>query len=301
MGILHRNRSGISGVDFSGMSQLDIEKLLKEILEDGIHGISFSAYLEGQYPGSILTRDQIVKRMKILQPHVSWVRSFSCVDGNELIPQIAHEFGLKTLVGAWIDHDLEKNEEEINSLIKLGKEGHLDMAAVGNEVLLRGDLSEDILLGYINRVKNELPDIPVGYVDAYYVFASHQSITNAIDVIMTNCYPFWEGFPFDHSLAYMKNMYNIAKSVSKGKKVIVSETGWPNRGSAEKEAVPSYENAMKYFINTYTWAAEDDIEIFYFSSFDETWKIEKEGDVGAYWGLWDKDRKFKFGELTKNQ
>jgi exo-beta-1,3-glucanase (GH17 family) len=34
--------------------------------------------------------------------------------------------------------------------------------------------------------------------------------------------------------------------------------------------------------------------MFYFSSFDESWKVEAEGDVGAYWGLWDKDEVIKF-------
>jgi exo-beta-1,3-glucanase (GH17 family) len=58
--------------------------------------------------------------------------------------------------------------------------------------------------------------------------------------------------------------------------------------------VPSYENAMQYFINTYVWAGQEDIEIFYFSSFDEAWKTGDEGDVGAYWGLWDKDGRFKY-------
>jgi glucan 1,3-beta-glucosidase len=296
MGILHRKFSGISGIDFSGMSEEELESLLKEILEDGIHGISFSAYLEGQSPGSQLSRKQIIDRMKILQPHVKWVRSFSCVDGNELIPQIAHEFGIKTLVGAWIGDDPEKNEEEIEAVIEVGKSGYADIIAIGNEVMLRGEMSEDDIINLIKRVKTALPDIPVGYVDAYYVFASNPRLSDECDVIMTNCYPFWEGYSFEHSLAYMKNMYQIAKSAAKGKKVIISETGWPNLGSAERQAIPSYENAIKYFINTYNWAEQDNIEIFYFSSFDETWKIGAEGDVGAYWGLWDKNGLPKFGQ-----
>ena len=41
-------------------------------------------------------------------------------------------------------------------------------------------------------------------------------------------------------------------------------------------------------------AKEEGIEIFYFSSFDEDWKVGAEGDVGAYWGLWDKDGKLKY-------
>ena len=294
MGILHRHRTGISGIDFSRMSKEELESLFRDILEEGIHGISFSAYLEGQAPGSQISRKQIEERMKILKPHVRWVRSFSCVDGNELIPKVAHEFGLKTLVGAWLGDDPEKNEAEIKAAIEVGKSGDADIIAVGNEVMLRGDLSEDEIIEFIRQVKSALPNLPVGYVDAYYEFVNHQRITDECDIIMTNCYPFWEGYPFDHSLSYMKNMYQIAKNAARGKKVIISETGWPNRGSAERDAVPSYENAMKYFINAYNWAEEEDIEIFYFSSFDESWKIGAEGDVGAYWGIWDKDGKYKF-------
>jgi len=28
---------------------------------------------------------------------------------------------------------------------------------------------------------------------------------------------------------------------------------------------------------------------------DESWKVGAEGDVGAYWGLWDKDGQPKYG------
>ena len=79
-----------------------------------------------------------------------------------------------------------------------------------------------------------------------------------------------------------------------GKKVIISETGWPNIGTATGAAVPSWNNAIRYFLNTCQWAEEENIEIFYFSSFDESWKVGDEGDVGAYWGLWDEDGNLKY-------
>ena len=93
----------------------------------------------------------------------------------------------------------------------------------------------------------------------------------------------------------MKEMYRHAVSAAQGKKVIISETGWPNQGTLTRgNAVPSFENAIRYFINAYQWAEDEGIDIFYFSAFDETWKIADEGDVGAYWGLWDKDGRMKF-------
>ena len=257
-------------------------------LAAGIHGLCFSPYLDGQGPGTVIGEAQIRARMQVIQPHTRWVRSFSCTDGNELIPRVAQEMGLKTLVGAWLGTDAKINEAEIAGVIELARAGHADIVAVGNEVLLREDLSEDELLGFIRRVRDALPGVQVGYVDAYYLFELHPRITEACDVVLTNCYPFWEGCPLELAIAYMRSMYTRTLAAAGGKKVIISETGWPNIGSAFHGAVPSVAGAMRYFVDTCAWAERDGIDVFYFAAFDEAWKVGAEGDVGAYWGLWDK-------------
>ena len=283
-----------SGVDFSNYSFEDLKTLWNNTLDKGMHGICFSMYEDGQEPGDTITEDQVEKRIKILKPYTKWIRSFSCIEGNEHIPRIAKKYGLKSMVGAWLGDDLKKNEEEIEALIKLGNEGCLDIAAVGNEVLYRNELSIEQLIAYITRVKEALPHVQVGYVDAYYKFSMYPELVNACDVVLSNCYPFWEGCPIDYSLNHMQKMYNQAKIVSQGKKVIITETGWPNQGGSEGGADSSDENAMKYFINTQEWSSKENVEVFYFSSFDESWKVGDEGNVGAYWGLWDKNEKLKF-------
>ncbi len=284
----------LSGVDYANKSPEEIRDLFSQVLENGMHGLCFSAYVEGQKPGDTLSEAQIRRRMAIIAPYTKWIRSFSCIEGNELIPQIAKEFGLKTLVGAWLGSEQDKNEEEIAALIDLANKGFVDIAAVGNEVLYRNDLSEDELLDYIKQVKKAIPNVPVGYVDAYYEFSACPRITDACDVILANCYPFWEGCHMDYSLVYMKQMFNQAVHAGQGKKVIITETGWPSQGSNCKAAEPSEDGAIKYFINAQKWSAEEDVEIFYFTSFDESWKVGSEGDVGAFWGLWDKEENLKF-------
>ena len=286
--------SDYAGIDFGTMSTVKLEQLWRKTLENGMHGICFSMYEDGQKPGDIITEDQVIRRIEIIKPYTKWVRSFSCIEGNEHIPRIAHKKGLKTLVGAWLGDDLEMNEEEIESLIALAKEGYVDIAAVGNEVMYRKELTEEQLIEYINRVKEALPGIPVGYVDAYYEFSHRPRITEACDVILANCYPYWEGCPMEYSLNHMKEMFRQAVDAGNGKRVIITETGWPSEGGSLKGAMASRENAMKYFINAQAWSAKEDIDMFYFSSFDESWKTGSEGDVGAYWGLWDKDEKLKF-------
>lgn len=284
----------LASLDFENKTSKELGSLCKQVLNSGMHGIGFSPYEEGQKPGDQITEEQIHRRLQIIKPYTKWIRSFSCTDGNEAIPRIAREYGIKTMVGAWLGDDPEINQKEVENLIKLANEGYVDIAVVGNEVMYRGDLTEDELLGFMAQVKQALPDIPVGYVDAYYEFTDRPRITDACDVILANCYPYWEGCDQDYSLLYMKDMYNRVLRVANGKKVIISETGWPSQGTNLQGAFPSQENAMKYFINTQKWSQEEDIEIFYFSSFDESWKVGSEGDVGAYWGLWDKDEKLKF-------
>lgn len=276
------------------MSDEEIKNLFDEILKNGIHGFCYSLYEEGQGPGDVISPEQIRRRMKILQPHTKWVRSFSCIEGNENIPVIAKELGIKTMVGAWIGTDAEKNEEEIENLIKLAKEGHVDIAVVGNEVLYRNDVSKEELMEFIRRVKAEIPEVPVGYVDAYYEFVVHPDIADLCDVILCNCYPYWEGTHFRDSFQHMRQMYYQASSVAKGKRVIITETGWPSQGESLGGAEPSKMNAMKYFINTNLWSKDEDIDVMYFSSFDEAWKVGAEGEVGAYWGVWDSANKLKF-------
>jgi len=287
---LHPDLSGSAGA----LSEQQKTRLFREILENKIHGIAFSPYLEGQKPRIEITEQQIEQRMRIIAPYTRWIRSFSCLEGHQHTPVVARRLGLKTMVGVSIGDEPERNEEEFSAGIELARAGVVDILAIGNEVLLRGDLEEDALLDYIARAKQQVPDVPVSYVDAYFLFEKHPRVTEACDVLLINCYPFWESCPAEFALLHMKEMYRRTQQVANGKQVIISETGWPNIGSAYGAAEPGHDNALNYFIDTYQWAAQEGIDVFYFSSFDETWKKGDEGDVGACWGLWDQHGNLKY-------
>ena len=125
----------LAGVDISKKTSDDLKTIFDNLLQAGMHGLCFSPYLDGQEPGSQLSEQQIRQRLEIIHPYTKWVRSFSCTDGNELIPRIAHENGMKTLVGAWLGKDPAINEREIQNLVQTVNEGYADVVAVGNEVL----------------------------------------------------------------------------------------------------------------------------------------------------------------------
>ncbi|MGB0304176.1 MAG: glycosyl hydrolase family 17 protein [Flavobacteriaceae bacterium] len=284
----------LTGVEVNAMSRDGLKEQSKNLLNEKMHGICFSPYEGAQKPGDPISEEQVRRKLALLQPYTKWIRTFSCTQGNEIIPRLAKEYGFKTLVGAWLGEDLQKNEQEISALVELAKAGYVDVAGVGNEVMYRKELEEEVLIAYIDSVKAQLPEVPVGYVDAYYEFTNRPKITQACDVILANCYPYWEGCGIDYSLLYMKQMYYQAQQAAPGKRVIITETGWPSEGEALGAAMPGYENALKYFINAQNWSQSEDIEMFYFSAFDESWKVDAEGSVGAYWGLWDQNEQLKF-------
>ncbi|MBP6237161.1 MAG: MFS transporter [Saprospiraceae bacterium] len=283
-----------SNIEYNKASLDTKIRSFKSQFEKGLHGICFSAYNEFQNPGDTITKEQIVKRLEVLKGHTQWIRTFSCTNGHELIPQLAKEMGFKTLVGAWISSDIENNEKELASLKTLLSQGVVDMASVGNEVLFRNDISADVLYDYIGQIKKVAGNIPTGYVDVYYEVIKHPKLSEISDILMINCYPYWEGADIQFASLYIQEMYHKVAQISGGKKIVITETGWPSKGQTVKDAVPSNENVMRYFAEISEWGSSKNVEIFYFSSFDESWKIHFEGWAGTAWGLWDKNENFKY-------
>lgn len=279
---------------WSNKSIQEAKQEFRDLLNSQIHGLCFGAYTEGQHVGDFVSREQIDRRMDILKAYTKWVRSFSCSDGHEYIPVAAKERGLNVMAGAWIGNDKERNKLEIDTLAKLANAGQVDIAVVGNEALMRGDISVDELVSYIEKLKELAPNTKVGYVDAYYIYHEHSVLVDVCDVILINCYPFWEGSPLEMSAAYVKAMYNSVNSISQGKEVIISETGWPSDGESQGQAIASELNAALYFAAIQNWTKSNNIAAFYFSSFDESWKVQYEGNVGDKWGIWDSQEMLKY-------
>lgn len=261
-----------------------------------MHGLCFSPYGEGQRAGDPLAEEPVRRRLDIVAPHTQWLRSFSCTAGHEAIARGARARGLKTMVGAWIGADRARNEREIEALVALAREGQVDIATVGNEVLLRGELPEAELLACMQRVRSALGGrVPVGCVDAYAAFVERPALVAACDVLLPNCYPFWEGTSIELAVAHLAHMHAQVQRVAGGRPVIVAETGWPSAGEPVGAAEPSALNTMRYFAESQAWARDAGVPLFHFSSFDEPWKRSAEGEVGSHWGLWGADERPKHG------
>ena len=68
----------LAGINLEGKTTKGLQNLFKRVLKNGMHGLCFSPYEEGQKPGDQLSEEQIRRRMKIIKPYSKWIRSFSC-------------------------------------------------------------------------------------------------------------------------------------------------------------------------------------------------------------------------------
>lgn len=252
--------------------------------------VNFSPYEDGQDPnaGARVDEAQIDRRLRPLQGYVTAIRTFGSTRGLERIPALARARGLEVWAGAWIGRDRSANDEELDALIRIGQAREARVLVVGSEVLLRGDLPEQELLASMARVRAAVPtDVAVTTADVYATWIAHPALISASDLVFANFHPYWEGIAVEQAMMAVHARWLDLVSAAGGKRVVISEIGWPSDGPTYGAAVPSAENAARLFLEATTWARTRGVDFFWFSATDEAWKANTaEGPVGSHWGLW---------------
>ncbi len=276
-----------------------------------LQSVSFAPYRPGQSPltRTFPTPDQIDEDLKRIQGKVRAVRTYSSGENLEAVPQRAGKYGLKVWHGAWLNNNEKENLEQINLLIDHANKykDTIERVIVGNEVLLRKDLTANELRRYIRQVKQRVTQ-PVTYADVWEFWMRNPQLADEVDFITIHILPYWEDEPIgvdrrepDGRLSIDKHLTDIYKKVQArfpGKKIVIGETGWPSDGRMRSDALPGRVEQVKYFSIFRSAAEREKFDYNVIEAFDQYWKARQEGTVGAAWGLLDAQRRDKF-ELGK--
>lgn len=269
-----------------------------------INGVSFSPYQDGQDPfqKKYPSAQDLTKDLELLQGRVKSVRTYSSADGLELIPAIANQYGLRVTAGAWLDKDIEKNELEIYNLIQnVRKYSNIDRVVVGNEAVLRADLSVAALTKYLRLVR-AYTDVPVTTAEPWHIWIKHPELAKEVDYIAIHILPYWEGVPAKDAIAWSLEHYEMVRKAFPDKKVIIGEVGWPSAGHRFGKSVANQVNQAQFIRTFLNVAQEKKLDYFIMEAFDQNWKSHSEGTVGTHWGIYNVDRQEKFpmvGEITE--
>lgn len=248
-----------------------------------------------QTNGSYPSEADIDSDLALLQDKVYAIRTYSVSRGLDKVPELAEKHHLNVAIGAWIGPDLEKNRQELDLLYKTLQGNHKNIVRVivGNEVLLRGDVSEDQLIEYLREVR-QWTDLPVSTAGTWIDWMTHPKLVNEVDYIAVHLLPFWDGIPANKAVDNVFQLYQQLQNKYPEKPIVVTEVGWPSAGQAVNKAVPSRANQAEFLRGVIRRAEQEKISYYIVEAFDQPWKATYEGAVGAYWGVFDSDRRPKY-------
>ena len=239
------------------------------------------------------TPEKIRADLKALAPYTRAIRTYSSTDGSEMVPPIAAEFGLKVTVGAWLSTDQKRNDREIRSALDLARRySNVNAIVVGNETLLRDDMSVDGLIAQIQRVKRSSP-VPVTTAEGWDVWIDHPQVASAVDFIAAHILPYWGGVDASAAVDQAIESYEKLRKMNPGKRIVIAEFGWPTAGYNFQNAYPGRIEQATIIRDFVSWAQAYGVDYNIVDGIDEPWKTT-EGGVGPYWGLFDASREAKF-------
>ncbi len=262
-----------------------------------ITGVSFNPMRLDHDPAanSFPSPQEIEQDLALLQDKVHAVRTYSVGNGFDVIPELAKRYGLNVSLGAWIGKDNDANQREIESLIALSRQNHNNIVRtlVGNEALLREDVSVDELIGFIRQVKQRTWR-PVSTSETWDTWLKYPELAAEVDFIAAHILPYWEGIAVDDALDYVFQRYYQLQQAFPDKPVVITEVGWPSNGKPIKQAQASLVNQARFLRAFFNRADVENITYYTIEAFDQPWKMTEEGSAGAYWGLFDAERRPKF-------
>jgi exo-beta-1,3-glucanase (GH17 family)/cellulose synthase/poly-beta-1,6-N-acetylglucosamine synthase-like glycosyltransferase len=263
-----------------------------------IQGFAFSPYRIDQDAtlDQLPSEDQLAEDLAVLAGKTVSVRTYSTIGSVGEVPRIAWQQKprIKVALGTWLDKRTERNEEEIQNAIRIATtQPNIIRVFVGNESVLRGDLTVTELAAYLDRVRAAV-DKPVSTAEPWHVWLAHPELAKHVDFIGVHMLPYWEGVNVLEANDYIVDKMNRLEAAFPGKRIIIGEVGWPSDGRTREKAVASPANEALFLRRFIARAKEEKYVYYVMEAFDQPWKSAIEGSVGAYWGVYDVNRKPKF-------
>ncbi len=261
-----------------------------------IQGFAFSPYRADQdaVAGEFPTAAQIDEDLALLKGRTRSVRTYTTDGTMALVPELARKRGIKVALGAWIDARASHNATQVEQAIRLARQNpNVIRLIVGNEVVLRGDIPVSELTAYLDRVRTAVKQ-PVSTAEPWHVWIRHPELADHVDYLAVHMLPYWEGISAEGSIGYIEDKVALLEKTFPGKTIVLAEVGWPSNGRTRESAVASDANEAMFLRRFLHRAREQGYVYYLMEAFDQPWKAQSEGSVGAYWGVYDVNRQPKF-------
>jgi exo-beta-1,3-glucanase (GH17 family) len=274
-----------------------------------LYCVSYAPFRDGQDPlveGTQVSAAQIDEDLALISKYANCVRTYSVDDVHDAVLVSARRYGLKVLYGIWVSSSPQKTQRQIAAAVGYARQyaDVIQAVVVGNEVLLRGEMSAADLIGYIREVKSQV-SMPVTYADVWEFWLRNPDVQNAVDFVTIHILPYWEDFPIPaaQAAAHVEAIRKMVATALPNKEIVIGEFGWPSEGRMREGARPSPVNQALAINETVALAQRENFRLNVIEAFDQPWKRQLEGAAGGYWGIFDREARapiFSFSGYVSN-
>lgn len=261
-----------------------------------ISGFSYSPFRLGESPqkGQYPSDDEMRQDLEQLNKLTDNIRIYTVEGTQAEIPRLAEEFGLRVTLGIWISKDLERNEREIEKGIELANHSRsVVRVVVGNEALFREEVTPEELIQYLDRVRAAVK-VPVTTSEQWHIWKEHPELARHVDLIAAHILPYWEFVPMKDSVQFVLDRARELRHQFSHKPLLLSEVGWPSNGRMRGGADATQADQAIYLRTLVNTLNRRGYNYFVIEAYDQPWKANDEGSVGAYWGVYNAERQQKF-------
>jgi exo-beta-1,3-glucanase (GH17 family)/cellulose synthase/poly-beta-1,6-N-acetylglucosamine synthase-like glycosyltransferase len=265
-----------------------------------IKGLSYSPSHLTVHPKDLVggvTEDVIRRDLEQLSKVTKRVRTYSVNYGQDRVPYIAKEFGMKVTLGLYMDDDKAKNQIEFDKAVQIVKDNPtvIDRVVIANEAIgVKQSLTPDEVVGYIRDFRKAINNrrIEVGTTDVWPTWLTvpgMDRVAKEADFVGIHILPYWDGVQIEKTTQFVTDVYKRAQAKYPTKKIVIGETGWPSEGRTKQGATPSAANQAYFLRHFFALAQEQNYDYYVIEAFDGPWKgsADEEGAVGAFWGIFD--------------
>ncbi len=261
-----------------------------------ISGFSFSPFRQGQSPqdNRYPSPAQMSADLELLSSQTDNIRTYSVDGALADIPRLAEDVGMRVSLGIWISPDKERNEREIAKAIELANNSRsVVRVIVGNEALFREEVEVEEMIAYLDRVRAAVK-VPVTTAEQWHIWQEYPELAKHVDLIAAHVLPYWEFVPMEDSTDFVLERAKELKKLFPKKPLLLGEVGWPSNGRTRGGAEANQADQAIYLRTLVNALNAKGYNYFVIEAFDQPWKATDEGSVGAYWGVYNLDRKPKF-------
>jgi exo-beta-1,3-glucanase (GH17 family)/cellulose synthase/poly-beta-1,6-N-acetylglucosamine synthase-like glycosyltransferase len=261
-----------------------------------IGGFAFSPFHKGESPetGVYPSQAEIKSDLVFAAKYTRNIRTYTV--GGDLgdIPALAEGMHLNVTLGGWLDRHPDANAAELAKLVQVANANpDVKQIMVGNETLLRDDMTVPALIADIDQVKAQT-HVPVSTAEPWHVWLKYPQLAAHVDFITVHLLPYWEGVPEQAAVQDAMNRLTAVHDRFPNKRIVIGEIGWPSDGIDIGAARASNVNQARFMRDFFNLAQKDHVDYFVMEAFDQPWKTSFEGRAAGYWGMFTLDRQAKW-------